>query len=285
MKKLRALVSIICCMAMLFSTAVCMAETTEPAEELFSGFMSTLDYVSEKDGTITCNILVEALEGSFKADVTAEEMIVKVHEITDEEYTEDFNPEEEYADVSEVTVVSNDGAVLEVSFVMPVGELNVNEFAIQGYVALADGVMLDEDGNSVGKIAELTVWEMNESDRGTVTTEHDYEYSYLKLMHSGVYVAEFYVYWDQFIEYDAQGNMIFMPVKWEGNGDNKTAGFTTEFELTNAYNIKVMARVSTGLLWQPWITVFERSGLEFEYAELEIMGTTFKPSAEFRLKK
>ena len=284
MKKTSILIVIICCMAMLFSS-VCLAETTASAEDMFSGFTTTLDYASANNDMIECSILIEALEGSFKADVAAEEIIVKVRENISTEFAEDFDPETEFADVSEIAVVSNDGAMMEVNFVMPKGELNADEFAIQAYVSLADGVMMDADGNAVGKMSELIVWEMNEADRASkVTAEHDYTYSYLQLEHSGAYAARFYVSWDEFTGYDSDGNMTFERRDWSDNGKKKTAGFRTTIQMKNAYNISIKARVKTGLVWDPWQTIVARSGLEFELAELELMGIPVEPEYAYRHK-
>ena len=282
MKKTRILFAIICCMAMVFSAAIGLAETTEPAQEAFSGFVSVLDYVGENGDMIECSLLIEALEGSFKTDTAAEEILIKVHPISEEELTEAFNPEEEYADVAEVTVVSNDGATLEVSFVIPRDEMNVDNFAIQGYVALADGVMLNAEGNAVGKIAELTTWNMDENARtSNGYTERDYEYSYLTLKHEGVYIAEFYVCWTEFLGYDDNGKILFKHHNWDGNNDNKTINFTTTITMKNAYDIYIRARNKTGMVWEPWHTSFNQSGLEFARATLTISGTTLNSEASF----
>lgn len=291
MRRLLFLLALVCCVAMLFSMVACKAETTETTEttententeDISASIVSWLDYVGKKDDAVECIILIKALDSSFLADVDDEDITVKVHAMTDEERTEAFDPEEEYADVSEVTVVSNDGEVLEVSFTIPQGDLSVDAFAVEGYVALADGMLLDRDGKAVGRTAELTVWTMDEAARGEAAfAEHGYATSALTLNHEGSYIVHFYVTWKELTGYKDDGEPILVERSWTRNGSNIPAGFSSVIDMNNAYDISITVQGKTGLAWEPWRTSFCESGLTFEDATLRIYGTTLNQKAVF----
>ena len=74
-----------------------------------------------------------------------------------------------------------------------------------------------------------------------------YPNGFVKLQHSGAYVARFEVDW---VEPDSQGNYNQNRV-WESG--EKTVGYTHQVDLPgNAQGIRIKAWAATGLLWDPW---------------------------------
>lgn len=80
----------------------------------------------------------------------------------------------------------------------------------------------------------------------------------LLLDHSGAYVAQYYITWDE-LSYDHQGKEVLTPKAWDRNGQDLTAHFTTSIPLKgNVRNLSVKIRECTGLAWEWWRTVYEK---------------------------
>ena len=72
------------------------------------------------------------------------------------------------------------------------------------------------------------------------------ETSWIGFKHSGAYVAKFYLNWTE----DGQ------PKSWSSG--SKTAGYSEVIFLkANAREIKISAQAATGLVWDPWGTIFK----------------------------
>ena len=88
-----------------------------------------------------------------------------------------------------------------------------------------------------------------------------YKNGFLNLQHKGAYIARYYVYWDE-VTYDKDGVESIRSRQWEDNGKNRTAGFQTELQFKgNVRNIRVKIQEKTGLVWEPWRTVYNRTDL------------------------
>ncbi|MBG9733532.1 cholesterol-dependent cytolysin alveolysin [Paenibacillus alvei] len=112
----------------------------------------------------------------------------------------------------------------------------------------------------------------------TKTTE--YTKGKITLDHSGAYVAQFEVSWDEF-SYDADGQEIITHKTWDGNWRDKTAHFSTEIPLPpNAKNIRIFARECTGLAWEWWRTVIDEYNVPLSNnINVSIWGTTLYPKS------
>ncbi|MEK7025184.1 thiol-activated cytolysin family protein, partial [Bacillus sp. FSL K6-6038] len=87
------------------------------------------------------------------------------------------------------------------------------------------------------------------------TTTTEYSRAKMTLDHTGGYVAQFDVSWDEF-SYDKNGKEVLTHKTWEGNGRDRTAHFNTVIPLPpNSKNVKVVARECTGLAWEWWRTI------------------------------
>ena len=105
-----------------------------------------------------------------------------------------------------------------------------------------------------------------------------YKNGYLNLQHKGAYIARYYVYWDE-VTYDKDGVESIRSRQWEDNGKNRTAGFQTELQFRgNVRNIRVKIQEKTGLVWEPWRTVYNRTDLPLVQKRTIInSGTTLRP--------
>ena len=105
-----------------------------------------------------------------------------------------------------------------------------------------------------------------------------YKNGYLNLQHKGAYIARYYVYWDE-VTYDKDGVESIRSRQWEDNGKNRTAGFQTELQFKgNVRNIRVKIQEKTGLVWEPWRTVYNRTDLPLVQKRTIInSGTTLRP--------
>lgn len=110
------------------------------------------------------------------------------------------------------------------------------------------------------------------------TTSTEYTGGKIILDHSGAYVAQFDVQWDE-VSYDDKGNEVLTHHQWAGSNQDKTAHYNTVISLpANATNIKVLARECTGLAWEWWRTVVdERNVPLMDEAKVSIWGTTLHP--------
>ena len=105
-----------------------------------------------------------------------------------------------------------------------------------------------------------------------------YKNGFLNLQHKGAYIARYYVYWDE-VTYDKDGVESIRSRQWEDNGKNRTAGFQTELQFKgNVRNIRVKIQEKTGLVWEPWRTVYNRTDLPLVQKRTIInSGTTIRP--------
>ena len=112
-----------------------------------------------------------------------------------------------------------------------------------------------------------------------------YKNGYLNLHHKGAYIARYYVYWDE-VTYDKDGVESIRSRQWEDNGKNRTAGFQTELQFRgNVRNIRVKIQEKTGLVWEPWRTVYNRTDLPLVQKRTIInSGTTLRPKYDEKVE-
>ena len=112
-----------------------------------------------------------------------------------------------------------------------------------------------------------------------------YKNGYLNLQHKGAYIARYYVYWDE-VTYDKDGIESIRSRQWEDNGKNRTAGFQTELQFRgNVRNIRVKIQEKTGLVWEPWRTVYNRTDLPLVQKRTIInSGTTIRPKYDEKVE-
>ena len=112
-----------------------------------------------------------------------------------------------------------------------------------------------------------------------------YKNGYLNLHHKGAYIARYYVYWDE-VTYDKNGVESVRTRQWEDNGKNRTAGFRTEIQFKgNVRNIRVKIQEKTGLVWEPWRTVYNRTDLPLVQKRTIInSGTTIRPKYDEKVE-
>ena len=111
-----------------------------------------------------------------------------------------------------------------------------------------------------------------------------YKNGFLKLHHKGAYVARYYIYWDE-ITYDEQGNPEIRSRQWEDNGKNRTSGFRTEIQFRgNVRNLRIKVQEKTGLVWEPWRTVYNRTDLPLvQQRTITHWGTTLNPKVDEKI--
>ena len=112
-----------------------------------------------------------------------------------------------------------------------------------------------------------------------------YKNGYLNLQHHGAYIARYYVYWDE-VTYDKDGIESIRSRQWEDNGKNRTAGFQTELQFKgNVRNIRVKIQEKTGLVWEPWRTVYNRTDLPLVQKRTIVnSGTTIRPKYDEKVE-
>ena len=112
-----------------------------------------------------------------------------------------------------------------------------------------------------------------------------YKNGYLNLQHKGAYIARYYVYWDE-VTYDKDGIESIRSRQWEDNGKSRTAGFQTELQFRgNVRNIRVKIQEKTGLVWEPWRTVYNRTDLPLVQKRTIInSGTTIRPKYDEKVE-
>ncbi|AWZ47680.1 thiol-activated cytolysin family protein [Hathewaya limosa] len=117
------------------------------------------------------------------------------------------------------------------------------------------------------------------------TTATEYNNGKIILDHSGAYVAQFAVTWDE-VSYDKDGKEIVEHKAWEGNYQDKTAHFNTEIYLKgNARNINVKARECTGLAWEWWRNIIDAKNIPLtKERTFYIWGTTLYPQTSVEVK-
>ena len=112
-----------------------------------------------------------------------------------------------------------------------------------------------------------------------------YKNGFLNLHHKGAYIARYYVYWDE-VTYDKDGIESIRSRQWEDNGKSRTAGFQTEIQFRgNVRNIRVKIQEKTGLVWEPWRTVYNRSDFPLVQKRTIVnSGTTIRPKYDEKVE-
>ena len=112
-----------------------------------------------------------------------------------------------------------------------------------------------------------------------------YKNGFLNLHHKGAYIARYYVYWDE-VTYDKDGIESIRSRQWEDNGKSRTAGFQTELQFRgNVRNIRVKIQEKTGLVWEPWRTVYNRTDLPLVQKRTIVnSGTTIRPKYDEKVE-
>ncbi|WP_454054844.1 thiol-activated cytolysin family protein [Clostridium sp. Marseille-Q7071] len=110
------------------------------------------------------------------------------------------------------------------------------------------------------------------------TTSTEYSKGKIILDHSGAYVAQFEVSWDEF-SYDENGKEVLTHKTWDGNYQDKTAHYSTVIPLPpNSKNIRILARECTGLAWEWWRTIINEYNVPLtNEIKVSIWGTTLYP--------
>lgn len=116
---------------------------------------------------------------------------------------------------------------------------------------------------------------INSSTEYIHTTSTEYQNAEVVLKHTGGYVAQFRVEWDE-VTYDDKGDRKVVRKGWDGNSKDRTAPFSTTIALQgNSENLCVFAKECTGLAWEWWRTVFDAKNVPLVKTRLfEIYGTT-----------
>lgn len=109
------------------------------------------------------------------------------------------------------------------------------------------------------------------------TDSQEFTSSTLKLYHGGVYVAIFYVDWEE-ITFDENGNTVVTQKHWSGSGVWRTVLFQTEILLpANVRNIHVRILEETGLIWDNWWVVMDKILAPVGERKIGIAGWTLNP--------
>ncbi|WP_409306234.1 thiol-activated cytolysin family protein [Pectobacterium sp. B1J-3] len=113
------------------------------------------------------------------------------------------------------------------------------------------------------------------------TTYSEYSSGQIKLKHTGGYVAQFRVTWDEITGYTDQGHPITVARGWGDNQKDRTAPFNTVIPLNgNCTNISIFAKECTGLPWEWWRTVVDYHNVPLvPERTVHISGTTLQPSS------
>ena len=122
---------------------------------------------------------------------------------------------------------------------------------------------------------------LNSSSDYVETKITSYRNGELVLNHTGGYIAEFFVTWDE-LTYNENGEEVLVPKEWEYNGRPRTSGFSVTIPLKgNVRNLSVKAIENTGLIWEPWRTVYQKDDISLvKRREISIWGTTLHPKME-----
>lgn len=115
------------------------------------------------------------------------------------------------------------------------------------------------------------------------TKSTEYSQGKISLKHTGWYVAQFVVDWEE-VSYDSQGKEIITKKYWDGSWKDKTAPYSTQIPLpANARNVRIYAREATGLAWDWWRVVVDENNLPLsKEIQVSIWGTTLNPNKEIK---
>lgn len=118
---------------------------------------------------------------------------------------------------------------------------------------------------------------VNSSTEYVKSSSTEYQNADIVLNHSGVYVAQFRVEWDE-VTYDANGDQCVNHKGWDGNSQNRTSPFSTTIPLQgNSEHVCVFAKECTGLAWEWWRTIFDVKNIPLVRTRtFSVSGTTLK---------
>ena len=104
----------------------------------------------------------------------------------------------------------------------------------------------------------------------------------IQIKHSGAYIARFNISWDE-VCYNSDGVEKTTRIYWEGNGEDKLAGFEATISLAgNCRNISILAEARTGFVFDPWHTIMEKMNIALSpNISLEVKGTTLNTAYNF----
>lgn len=139
---------------------------------------------------------------------------------------------------------------------------------------------------SVSFLKDGSLAVVNGNTEYIVTTSEKYSGAELELVHTGAFVARFYVSWDEITGFDQNGNPQYQHKEWQENGKNKTARWSTKIALGgNVRNINIKAQGKTGLVWDQWRTPLDKRNVALApYLKAEIGGTTLNQKGKLDIK-
>ncbi len=150
------------------------------------------------------------------------------------------------------------------------------------YGKLSPGVPISYTTNFLKDNAPATISSFSQYVQTTATS---YENSFLTLDHSGAYVAQFEVEWDE-VNYDESGKEVLTHKVWDKSGHSLTAHWRETIQIPgNARNLHVLARECTGLAWEWWRTVYNQYNIPLTgNRTITIWGTTLYPQVSNDVK-
>ncbi|QIL47022.1 alveolysin [Vagococcus coleopterorum] len=134
-------------------------------------------------------------------------------------------------------------------------------------ISYTTSFLKDNSAATISNQTEYVETKINEYKDGAVTLDH-----------SGAYVIKYHLYWDE-LSYDEEGNEVLTPRSWERNDDNLTAHFATTIQLKgNVRNLRIKAEECTGLAWEWWRTIYDKSDIPLvKHRIISNWGTTLSP--------
>ena len=79
------------------------------------------------------------------------------------------------------------------------------------------------------------------------------------IQHKGAYIARYKIFWDETIQ-NSDGTTSIRSRSWEGNGYNRTSGYTLNFKVkSNMHNIRIKIEKATGLFWNWWQPIYDNN--------------------------
>lgn len=139
---------------------------------------------------------------------------------------------------------------------------------------------------SVSFLKDGSLATINGSTEYIITTSEKYSGAELELIHTGAFVARFYVSWDEITGFDQNGNPQYKHIEWQENGKNKTAKWSMKIALGgNVRNLNIKAQGKTGLVWDQWRTPLDKKNVALApYIKAKITGTTLDQSGSLDIK-
>lgn len=279
MKLLNKCLILITSFFFIFVLTGCVIEEENKKEPSFT---TDFKILGESADEFQCALSIFPVDAYFKTDVKVEEILF----------------EEDLKDAKDVLIDTNTKELIELTFNLPSNNQSVDEYQINGIIKLVDGVLVNSDGEAFSAVAKYekyshldNVYQTSETIISSMTK--------IKLVHDGIYVAKFYVTWDEITEWSdlkypynlltdefyelpyeemiKYGTPTIVSHSWEENGKKQTKGMEEEIEMgknaQGVINVKVRAEVSTGLVWNPWedICTLDVTG---QSVEINVSGTT-----------